>query len=87
MIAEIKFTENAETSFLKLPLHIRKKAKRQLKRLLENPRHPSLHIKKMQSVEKFEGRIDYHYRFTFIIEDNILWILSLGPHDSGLGKK
>ncbi|MGI8419723.1 MAG: hypothetical protein ACR2LN_03700 [Candidatus Levyibacteriota bacterium] len=35
----------------------------------------------------FEARIDYHYRFTFSISAEEIIILSIGPHDEGLGKK
>lgn len=35
----------------------------------------------------FEGRIDLHYRFTFVIDGENIYILTVGPHDEGLGKK
>ena len=41
----------------------------------------------MRGEDKFEARIDYHYRFTYKIESEDIWILSVGPHDEGLGKK
>lgn len=27
------------------------------------------------------------FRFTFIVAEEIIWILSIGMHDEGLGKK
>ena len=35
----------------------------------------------------FEARIDIHYRFTFQIAGEEIYILTIGPHDLGLGKK
>ena len=87
MITNIEFTEKAGQSYRKLPLHIKKKADRQLTQLIENPKHPSLRVKKKQGESIFEARIDYHFRFTFVIVDTVLWILTVGPHDEGLGKK
>ncbi len=49
--------------------------------------NPQLYSKKMAGIPRLEARIDYHYRFTFTIEGNYIWILSIGPHDEGLGKK
>lgn len=87
MIIEVRLTERAEKSYTKLPLHVKKKAKRQFKRLIDIPKYPSLRVKKKQGENIFEARVDYHYRFTFIVEEKTLWILSIGPHDEGLGKK
>lgn len=36
---------------------------------------------------KFEGRVDRKYRFTFQVEGEEIYILTIGPHDEGLGKK
>lgn len=87
MIVEVQLTERAEKSYTKLPLHIKKKASRQFENLIGSPHHPSLRVKKKQGENIFEARVDYHYRFTFIVEEKTLWILSIGPHDEGLGKK
>jgi len=35
----------------------------------------------------FEARVDLQYRFTFLIENEIILLLTIGPHDEGLGKK
>lgn len=87
MIIEVLLTERAEKSYTKLPLHVKKKANRQFKRLIDIPQYPSLRVKKKQGENIFEARVDYHYRFTFIVEEKTLRILSIGPHDEGLGKK
>lgn len=80
-------TSRAEKTFKKLPPSIRKKFVKQLSFLERDTLHPSLRTKKMGGTKHFEARIDRHYRFTFIIENETVHILTLGPHDEGLGKK
>ncbi|KKQ97702.1 MAG: hypothetical protein UT24_C0023G0008 [Candidatus Woesebacteria bacterium GW2011_GWB1_39_12] len=80
------FTKQAEKLYQKLPSVIQKKVDRQFGFLLENYRHPSLRTRKMGGEEKFEARIDKHYRFTFITVEEDIVILTIGPHDFGLGK-
>lgn len=40
----------------------------------------------MRGVGYFEGRIDRKYRFTFMVVNDEIYVLSVGPHDEGLGK-
>ena len=82
----LRFTPQAEKSYKKLSSILQKKADKQFFYLLANYRHPSLRARKM-TTGLFEGRIDYQYRFTFEVKGEIVYILSLGPHDTGLGKK
>ncbi len=87
MIAEIRRSNSFKKSYQKLPSQIRKKFEKQLKFLVENPQHPSLRARKKSGEEIYEARIDYHYRFTYQIGTGVLFMLSIGPHDEGLGKK
>jgi mRNA-degrading endonuclease YafQ of YafQ-DinJ toxin-antitoxin module len=49
---------------------------------LENPKHPSLHIKKMKGhPEIWEGRITRDYRFTFKVVENTYFLRRIGTHD------
>ncbi|MBF0507543.1 MAG: hypothetical protein HQK57_01260 [Deltaproteobacteria bacterium] len=58
--------------YQKLPHSIQEQIDKQLELLLQNPRHPSLNLKKMQSREEiWEGRISAGYRFTFQIEEDM----------------
>jgi hypothetical protein len=41
----------------------------------------------MSGTDKFEARLDRHFRFTYLIKTNEIWLLTIGPHDEGLGKK
>lgn len=83
----IKFTKKAEKQHEKLPQVLKNKARKQFHYLLDNYRHPSLHTRKMSGLSHFEARIDKHNRFTFEVAEETIFILSMGPHDEGLGKK
>lgn len=83
----IQFSEKARRQTQKLPDTIRQKFQKQLLLLRLNPRHPSLRARKMQGYNAFEARIDYHYRFAFVTEGDVIHVLAVGPHDTGLGKK
>lgn len=83
----VKFTKAAEKDYKKLPFNIQKKADKQFIFLLTNYKHPSLRTRKMEGANVYEARIDIHYRFTFQVEKENIYILIVGPHDAGLGKK
>lgn len=70
-----------------LPKQIQKKAYKQFSLLLKNYRYPSLRTSKMSGENKFEARVDRKHRFTFLIEADEIYILTIGTHDTGLGKK
>jgi mRNA-degrading endonuclease RelE of RelBE toxin-antitoxin system len=82
----IVLTEKADKDYKKLPLKLQKKVDKQLLFLLNDYRHPSLRTQKMSN-HVYEGRVDYHYRFTFEIQEENIIIIAIGPHDEGLGKK
>ena len=83
----MKIIESAgfKKQLAKLPFPIRKKYQNKIILLAENFFHPSLHTKKKKGIKnRWEARIDYHYRFTFIKEKNTLILLTIGVHDEGL---
>lgn len=81
------FTEKFRKQFKKLPLALRERFNNKLPILLANPNHPGFHSKKMSGVDHFESRLTKHYRFTYIVIDDEIQFLTIGPHDEGLGKK
>lgn len=87
----LEFTKKSLKQYHKLSSKIQKKADKQFDTLLKNSKHPSLRLKKMGGKNCWEGRINHHYRFTFdIVESDkykTIYIISVGPHDEGLGKK
>jgi len=76
------FTESFIRDYQALPDHLQKTVDGKLKLFLNNQRHPSLHIKKMQDPRDiWEGRITKGYRFTFQMEGEICILRRLGTHD------
>lgn len=84
---KLTLSPEATKQLVQLPKPTQKKARKQFGLLLTNYRYPSLRTRKMGSENKFEARIDIHYRFSFIVEEETIYILIIGPHDVGLGKK
>lgn len=78
---ELYFTKAFEKDYKKLPLAIQKRLDIQLIAFLQNNRHPSLRIKKMQGhTDIWEGRITRQYRFTFQIHSDRYIIRRAGVH-------
>jgi mRNA-degrading endonuclease RelE of RelBE toxin-antitoxin system len=80
-------TEKASKQLRKLPRSLQEKARKAFIQLSRDPHHPSLNSKKMVGTSRFEARIDYHYRFTYEVAGNTIWVRAVGQHDEGLGKK
>ena len=83
----IEISNTAKKQLKKLPKPIQKKTHKAFNFLLNNYRHPSLRTKKKTNQNEFEASIDIHYRFSFLVESNTIYILTIGMHDRGLGKK
>ena len=65
-----------------LPQQLRQRVDKALGLLLENPRHPSLQVKKMEGYDnRWDGRVTLHYRFTFSIDGDTYVLLRVGTHD------
>jgi len=78
----IKTTKRFDRDFLKLPANIQSQAEKQLALLIQNPRHPSLGIKKMKGhLDVWEGRVTIHYRFSFKIAGDVYWLNRIGTHE------
>ncbi len=68
-----------------LPVEIQEKFEKQIRLLIQNFRHPSLQIKKMQGYKNiWEARVDIHYRFTFEIIDDTIFLRVVGNHEEVL---
>jgi mRNA-degrading endonuclease RelE of RelBE toxin-antitoxin system len=75
-------TERFAKDYERLPQHLQHRVDKALGLLLENPRHPSLQIKKIKGYEnRWEGRVTLHYRFTFALEEDTYVLLRVGTHD------
>ncbi len=80
-IVRIRRTKSFLSDYQSLPAVIRSRVDKQLTVLLENPRHPSLRLKKLKGTDKFEVRITKGYRLTFRYSDQILELRRVGTHD------
>ncbi len=75
-------TERFRKDYERLPQRLQHRVDKALGLLLQNPRHPSLQIKKMKGYEdRWEGRATLHYRFTFTVEGDTYVLLHVGTHD------
>lgn len=83
----IRFTPRAKKQQSKLQKPTQQKLLKQLIFLMQDCHHPSLYTKRKQGENRWEARIDYHYRFTFEVQEQTIINLSVGMHDVGLGKK
>jgi mRNA-degrading endonuclease RelE of RelBE toxin-antitoxin system len=78
---KLRFTERADKDYADLPVIIRKALGKQLRFLLLNLNHPSLHAKKYsEALDIWQGRVTRDWRFYFKIEGGEYVILSIIPH-------
>ena len=86
---QFRRTERFKKAFRALPASIQEKAIKALCLLAENPRHPSLQVKKIQGMENiWEARVDQKYRFTFQFENEndqmVVVLRNIDNHDDCL---
>ncbi len=78
----IQTTKPFDGDYNSLPKEIKERANKQFTLLLENPRHPSLRLKKIKGHPTiWEGRITEGYRFTFQISGETYLLRSIGTYD------
>jgi mRNA interferase RelE/StbE len=80
-------TERFKADFQTLPERIKRSAEKALRFFVQNPRHPSLRVKKMEGQRDPEGRdiwearVTQAYRFTFAIYGDTYILYRIGPHN------
>ncbi len=75
-------TERFKKAAAQLPREIQAKAAKAFLLFKDNPRHPSLGIKRVQGMpDVWEGRVDIHYRFTFHYEGDACVFRNIGLHE------
>jgi mRNA-degrading endonuclease YafQ of YafQ-DinJ toxin-antitoxin module len=71
-----------ENDFARLPEHILGRVEKALRLLAENPRHPSLRVKKMRGTTGIrEARVSLEYSITFAWQGQVLTLRRIGTHD------
>lgn len=77
----IRFAKSFVKDYKKLPDAKRKKVDKAIRQLKTDRQHPALNIRKMVGVEKWEVRIDYHYRMTFRMYSGVVELSRVGTHE------
>ncbi|MGH9804067.1 MAG: hypothetical protein ACRD4D_02760 [Candidatus Acidiferrales bacterium] len=71
-----------QKDFRSLPREIQKQFEKTIRLFEENPRHPSLRVKKMEGAPGiWEARMTQSYRFTFNWEAGVVTLRRIGTHD------
>ncbi|MDO8659465.1 MAG: DNA helicase [Candidatus Parcubacteria bacterium] len=77
-----EFSQNFLDALDSFPLSIQKKFEKQLKFLVSNIRHPSLHAKKYdESSGTWQARVDKSVRFYSLIEKDVYILVNIQYHD------
>lgn len=77
--------ERFRKSYQRLPHLIQAKVDKQLRWLTENMRHPSLQVKPVKGAKGiWEARVDLHYRMTFEVIGDTIYLRVVGNHDEVL---
>jgi addiction module RelE/StbE family toxin len=85
---EIELTDRFKNSYAQLPEQIKKKVKKAIRLLANDPRHPSLQTKPIQGARGiYEARADQAYRMTYErLPGDVLRLRTVGKHDQALKK-
>lgn len=79
---KVAFTKPFIRDYQDLPEHIQRQIDEQIERLLANPGHPSLRLKKMEGRQSvWEIRITGGYRLTLQIDGDTYLLRRVGTHD------
>ena len=81
MIALLR-TERFKRDFKRLPREIQTRTAKALALFLSNPRHPSLHVKRMEGAPSiWELQVSQNCRLTFQFEQESILLRRIGTHD------
>ena len=82
---KIQAYQQFQKYYHRLPQHIQRKIDKQIKILSSNLYHPSLQTKKIKGTEGiWEARVEIHYRMTFEIIGDTIFLRAAGNHDEVL---
>ena len=75
-------TERFKRDFKRLPREIQTRTAKALELFLSDPRHPSLHVKRMEGAPSiWELQVSQNYRITFQFEPEGVLLRRIGTHD------
>jgi len=78
---KLRFTPSFIALYAGIPPDVQKRVDKQLRMLLENPKHPSMRFHKMQGCDRWEISVTMNYRITFTIEGDEYILRNIGIHD------
>ena len=78
---KIRRTNSFLKDYRSLPPDIQARVDKQLTLLLDNPKHPSLRLKKLKGTDRFEIRVSKGYRLTLSSVGDYLELRRVGTHD------
>ena len=82
MAKKLRILSAFKKDYKKLPSAIKDKVDKHLEFLISNPGHPSLNLHPIRGTKGiWEAYVDYHYRFTFEIEEDFYVLRRVGIHD------
>jgi mRNA-degrading endonuclease YafQ of YafQ-DinJ toxin-antitoxin module len=83
---KVVYSENFKKNVEKLPIEIKRQLKKKLEIMLENPRHPSLRVKKLKGRKDgvFEASINMDIRMTWEYVDGGILLRNIGEHEETL---
>jgi len=84
---KIARTERFKRAYRKLSPENRERARKAIRLLLENPRHPGLRVKRVKGTHHiWEARVSRSCRLTFEIHGDTYLLRNIGEHDKVLGR-
>jgi mRNA interferase RelE/StbE len=86
IMPQIEYAKRFKKAYKNLPVEIQTKIKKAIRLLAENPRHPSLQTKPIQSFKWiYEARVDINYRMTYErLSNDVLFVRFVALHDDAL---
>jgi len=81
-ITGYRFSSRFRKEYQALPKEIRETFESKLALFLDNPRHPSLRVKRLVgTADRWEGSMTMSYRFTFQWAEGTVLFRRIGTHD------
>jgi hypothetical protein len=78
---QLFYTERFQRSYSDAPVRVQKRCDKQLALLAQDLRHPSLRAKKYDEARSiWQGRVNRSWRFYFLIEGDLYYLLDIMPH-------
>lgn len=78
---KLKLSGRADKQYIRATPIIQRAFLKQSDFLKKDLHHPSLHAKKFGSAENYwQARVNRSWRFYFVVQEDVYWILSIEPH-------